>query len=277
MQISKKLNNNVVIAKDEMNNEYVLIGRGLAFGMRIGQFIDPNTAEQVFYTKEKGVADKLSKIVQEIPLEHVRICDEIINMAKKQLQEDLNEKIYLTLIDHISFAIERHNAGTDINSLLKCEIKKIAPREYQVGLDALKIIKIRLEIELPADEAVFIAFHIINSRSKSDPLTEKSINLTRQILEIIQKNFTIDSSEDSVSYNRFIVHLQYLARRVFKQDETIRDEKPSALFNSLRKDIPECDSTVNEISQMIELTFGYQLSDNEKSYLMIHLYNVLSR
>ena len=92
MKIRKKLNNNVVIAVNKMNVEFVLVGKGLAYGKTIHDEIETAEAEKVFKIRGKGVAEKLSRIIEDIPLEHVKVCDEIINFAKRELKEELNEK-----------------------------------------------------------------------------------------------------------------------------------------------------------------------------------------
>ncbi|WP_071441952.1 PRD domain-containing protein [Traorella massiliensis] len=276
MKIKKKLNNNVIIAVNEMLTEFVLVGNGIAYGKSINDDIQLDCADKIFTTQGKGVAEKLSRIIEDIPLEYVKVCDEIINSAKKQLNENLNEKIYLTLIDHISFAIERHNSGIDISSLLKWEIKKIAPKEYAVGLNALDIIEKRLNIRLPNDEAVYIAFHILDSRIREDDFTVKTIALTRQILEIVKSEFDVQCDENYQPYNRFLIHLQYLARRIFKQDMALRNDNSLMIYEKLKYELPKCYRCVCMIEKKIDDEYDFKLNENEKAYLMIHLHNLIS-
>ena len=276
MKIKKKLNNNVIIAVNEMLTEFVLVGNGIAYGKSINDDIQLDCADKIFTTQGKGVAEKLSRIIEDIPLEYVKVCDEIINSAKKQLNENLNEKIYLTLIDHISFAIESHNSGIDISSLLKWEIKKIAPKEYAVGLNALDIIEKRLNIRLPNDEAVYIAFHILDSRIREDDFTVKTIALTRQILEIVKSEFDVQCDENYQPYNRFLIHLQYLARRIFKQDMALRNDNSLMIYEKLKYELPKCYRCVCMIEKKIDDEYDFKLNENEKAYLMIHLHNLIS-
>ena len=276
MKIKKKLNNNVIIAVNEMLTEFVLVGNGIAYGKSINDDIQLDCADKIFTTQGKGVAEKLSRIIEDIPLEYVKVCDEIINSAKKQLNENLNEKIYLTLIDHISFAIERHNSGIDISSLLKWEIKKIAPKEYAVGLNALDIIEKRLNIRLPNDEAVYIAFHILDSRIREDDFTVKTIALTRQILEIVKSEFDVQCDENYQPYNRFLIHLQYVARRIFKQDMALRNDNTLMIYEKLKYELPKCYRCVCMIEKKIDDEYDFKLNENEKAYLMIHLHNLIS-
>lgn len=276
MKIRKKLNNNVVIAVNKMNVEFVLVGKGIAYGKTVHDEIETAEAEKVFKIRGKGIAEKLSKLIEDIPLEHVKVCDEIINFAKRELNEDLNEKIYLTLIDHLSFAIERHKAGIDISSLLKFEIKKIAPEEFRVALAALDIVEKRLHIRLPDDEAVYIAFHILDSRTKEDPFTIKSIEFVANIMQTIRSEYEINCDEDYQPYNRFIIHLQYLARRIFQPDKVLKIEDDLFLYKKLKEELPEAHRCVCLIEQKIREDYSFQLNENEKSYLMVHLYHLIS-
>lgn len=276
MKIRKKLNNNVVIAVNKMNVEFVLVGKGIAYGKTTNDEIKTAEAEKVFKIHGKGIAEKLSKIVEDIPLEYVKVCDEVINYAKRELNENLSEKIYLTLIDHLSFAIERHNAGIDISSLLKFEIKKIAPEEFRVGLEALNIVEKRLHIRLPDDEAVYIAFHILDSRTKEDPFTIKSIEFVANIMRTIRSEYEINCDEDYQPYNRFLIHLQYLARRIFQSDKVLKIENDLFLYQKLKEELPETHCCVCLIEQKIREDYNFTLNENEKSYLMVHLYHLIS-
>lgn len=46
MRISRIYNNNVALTVNHLGQEAVVIGRGIAFGKRKGQMIDPATVEQ---------------------------------------------------------------------------------------------------------------------------------------------------------------------------------------------------------------------------------------
>ena len=42
-----------------------------------------------------------------LPIEHVQISAEIISYAKSVLNRPINPNVYITLTDHINFALER--------------------------------------------------------------------------------------------------------------------------------------------------------------------------
>ena len=45
--------------------------------------------------------------------------------------------------------------------------------------------------------------------------TIKITNLIQQVLEVVREYFSIELDEQSLSYERFITHLRFLAQRVF--------------------------------------------------------------
>ena len=48
------------------------------------------------------------------------------------------------------------------------EIRRFYSREYQIGQYALQMIRERLQVDLPEDEAGFIALHFINAEYGTD-------------------------------------------------------------------------------------------------------------
>ena len=65
----------------------------------------------------------------------------------------LNQSIYVTLTDHISFAISRCKKGIHLENALLWEIKRFYPQEFELGRYAVELVKKRLDVEMPEDEA----------------------------------------------------------------------------------------------------------------------------
>ena len=116
-----------------------------------------------------------------MPIEHVQIANEIISFAKVSLGKKLNDNIFLTLTDHISYAIERYNNGIPIKNALLWEIKRFYNHEFLIGKESLNMIKNKLGIDLPEDEAGFIALHIVNAE-----LDMAQVSQVSEMTKIIQ-------------------------------------------------------------------------------------------
>ncbi|WP_284690920.1 PRD domain-containing protein [Bacillus subtilis] len=74
----------------------------------------------------------------------MQVCEAIIDHARTTLNKNLNDSIYVTLTDHITFAIERHQKGMDIKNALLWEIKRLYKDEFMCGVEALRIIQDKL-------------------------------------------------------------------------------------------------------------------------------------
>lgn len=278
MKIQQIYNHNVVTALDANGRVCVVTGKGIAYQKRPGDSINPMSIYQVFALREKGLAEKLSRIVENIPMEQAKVCDEIIHAAQTQLPGTLSEKIYLTLIDHVSFALERHGEGIDLTSSLKWEMQKFYPDEFRMGELALDIIEKRLHVRLHEDEAAFIAFHFVNARTGGNHTVQESLEMIHGILSIVSAFFGIDFDKESISYQRFLTHLNYFSRRVFQ----IGSEKdlcpPQAnLWKQLSAEFPKEATCADNIAEYVFQQYSHTTSQDEKSYLIIHLHSLLTR
>lgn len=275
MVIKKILNNNAAAVINEKGKECIVIGKGIAFGKKVGESIDTKHAVKIYKSTGHGLAEKLSDIVENIPFEHVKVCNEIVSMARKELGY-IDDKIFLTLIDHISFAIERHNKGLEFADIF-WDLQKLYPDEYNVGLKSLDIIEKRLGVCLPRSEATLIAFHILNANGTSMQAAKKSLKLINGILEIVRKHFDIEFDEDTTQFARFMTHLRFFASRVINQStDKLKPSKANKLLLRLLDEMSaECEC-VNDIVEYVKLEFGYAVSNDEKSYLLIYIHGILS-
>src|SRR5699024_1678615 len=125
MKIKKILNNNVAITHNELNQEIIVMGLGLAFQKKEGSKIDPRKIEKTFILENKGVSNKIAELLKDIPGIYLELAHQIIELARTSLPYQLDDYLYVALIDHLSFAVERHNQGYD----LKNEIGRASCRE----------------------------------------------------------------------------------------------------------------------------------------------------
>ena len=155
--IDRILNNNVVIIKDKKGIEKVVCGKGIAFKKKAGEKIDEKEVNKVFVLQDQTQNKRFQELVFEIPLEYLQAVDEIIEMFKLELGKKLNDTIYISLSDHIYTAIKRYLEGITITNSMLWDIKRFYELEFGLALKALNIIKQRFQVELPEDEAAFIA------------------------------------------------------------------------------------------------------------------------
>ena len=270
MTVEKVINNNIVSAYDETGREVVVMGRGIGFGVRAGAVIDNSKIEKVFRIKSQGVAEQFKELLANMPLEHAQISNDIISYAKSTLKLKLNQSIYVTLTDHINFAIERYQKGITLENALLWEIKRFYPQEYGLGRYAIDLIRERLHVSLPEDEAGFIALHFVNAEYGTDIRDALHFpNQMKDILDIVTRELGIRLDEGSLHYERFITHVKFLLQRVYRK-ELLPDEE-SELAEMMKKKYPKEYACSEKIADYIEEAAGCRLSAEEIMYLSIHI------
>lgn len=201
-----------------------------------GDEVDEARIEKVFTLDNKDVSEKFKTLLYEIPLECMEVCEDIISYAKLQLGKKLNDSIYVSLTDHINFAIQRNKKGLDIKNALLWETKRLYKDEFAIGKEALHMVKNKTGVSLPEDEAGFIALHIVNAELNEE--MPNIINITKvmqEILSIVKYHFNIEFDEESLHYYRFVTHLKFFAQRLF--NGTYLESQDDFLLETVKENI----------------------------------------
>lgn len=271
MFVEKIFNNNIVLSKDEKNQEVIVMGRGIAFQKRPGDLIDPQIVEKVFAQINKDMTSQLVALLSEIPVYYFQLTEEIIQFAKQKLGRKINDNVIIGLTDHIFFAIKRFNEGIVVQNGLLWEIKRLYKEEYQVGKSALVFINEKVNVQLPEDEAAFIALHLVNAQLDEEiPTIMTMTKVMKGVLEIVRMHFMVAFDEDSLNYYRFISHLKFFSQRVVSGN-FYQDEQDQDMFNFVKEKYAESYECTEKISHFIESQFGYQLTSEERLYITVHI------
>ncbi|MGL6107025.1 BglG family transcription antiterminator LicT [Romboutsia sp.] len=277
MIINKILNNNVVVILDENKKEQVVMGRGIAFKKRPGDIIDKNMVDKVFMLSDKSMNHKFKELMMDLPIEYIEVADEIIKYAKLNLGKKLSENLIISLSDHICNAVERSKDGINVKNPIVWDIKRFYKDEFEVGLEGLKIIKRKLNYELPTDEAGFIAIHIANSLMDESLTNMYDITIVMQeILNIVRYYLNIKFDEESVYFYRFTTHIKFFAQRLISK-KTYEDDEDDSLLEIMKSKYQESYKCVNKISEFIYKKYKYIISNEEKLYLTIHIAKIMNK
>ena len=93
----------------KMDRKSLLLEQELDFRGREGKVVDEKEDSEDFSIRRSEDDLKLKEILQDLPMEQFEISPTaIIEHAKQSLGTELNENIYVTLTDHIHFAIQRY-------------------------------------------------------------------------------------------------------------------------------------------------------------------------
>ena len=274
MLVEKIINNNIISTFDEKGNELVVMGRGIGFKIKPGQEIEQSKIEKLFRMESNQESERLQEVLADIPIEHIQICNEIIAYAKKSISNNLSQHIYITLTDHINFAIHRYQDGILFTNALKWEIKKFYQKEFEVGLKAVELIREKLGIELNEDEAASIALHFVNAELGVDiPNTIDITKLIQNVLKIVTYHFQKVINEDTVNYDRFLTHLKFFSQRVITNHSNHGEEEE--LYEMIKKKYPSAYECAKKIKAYVKQEYQIELPEEEIIYLTVHIKRVM--
>lgn len=209
------------------------------------------------------------------PVEYFKVSQEIMDIAARRLKVELKPQIIITLTDHIVFAIERLENKIELPNLVLPEIKTLYKEEYKIGLIGLGIVRRKIGVNLPEDEAGYIALHILNGiKSYDDQSVLETLQMINGCIELIQDTLHTHFDQDSMDYTRLTTHLKFLAQRVFKKEIQDDIDNDLDIYYLMIKKYPEIFNCVIRIKDYISQEFKYELSDKELWYLMIHIHKI---
>ena len=271
MHILRVFNTNVVLARDEHGREVVLTGRGLGFQARPGQEVDQAKVMRAFVPDEGRNADNFGEMLAAIAPELVHLVDRVLAPVWAELRREPSSTTVLALADHLSFAIKRVEHGVENMYPLRAEIAHLYPRELHWAEQVVDAVNAELEIELPGDEAVPIALHLVNAAFNSGnlALTYRMTGVFTQIFEVIESAFGLELDRNSVNVARFITHLRYFFVRIHS-DEQVEDHAASFL-DAIRTAYPDAHRCARRVADILELRLGDPITEDEISYLTLHV------
>lgn len=163
MRVKKVFNNNVVLAETKGQSETIVMGKGIGFQKKSGDAIEEEFIEKKFVIQEDEPAEYLKAVYQTLPVEESDAVFAIVVKAEQDLQQTFDSNVYLTLADHIHYAIQRTAEGIHLKNPLAWEVRRFYRREYELGKESLAIIEKYTGTVLDADEAASIALHFVNA------------------------------------------------------------------------------------------------------------------
>lgn len=271
--IEKVINNNIISAYEKSGAEVIVMGRGIGFKKKQGEVVPADQISKIFRIKSRTLTEQFKELLANMPLERVRISDEIISHAKDHLKLKLNQSIYVTLTDHINFAIERVSQGIEPQNALLWEIKRFYPQEFQLVIYALELIHDRLGILLPEDEAGFIALHFVNAEYGTDIRDAvKFPDQMQAIVDIVERELGILLDESSLHYERFMTHIKFLIQRIYRKELLSSEDRELSLM--MQRKYPREYQCSVKVAEYIMQATGCRLSEEEIMYLSVHIRRV---
>ncbi len=206
----------------------------------------------------------------------MKLSDDIIVYAKSTLKKSLNDTIYISLTDHLYTALERKKQDSMQLRIYYYGILNVFfPEEYEVGVNALKMVQKRVGMELSTDEAGFIALHLVNAEMEEEVGNIYELTkLMQEITNIVKYYFKVSFDEDSVYFYRFSTHLKFFCYRLLHQREVVENDDEE-LYAVIKKKYLNAYRCVEKISLYLNENYDYQVSNEERLYLTIHIARIV--
>ncbi|RLL41135.1 PRD domain-containing protein [Oceanobacillus piezotolerans] len=267
--VKKVLNNNVLIAEDGLEEEVILIGKGIGFNRKKGESISNDLVEKLFVLRNEKERQNYIKLLPQMDETLLKTIIDAIAIIRNRSNAILNEQVHVALTDHILFAVTRLMKGLEIKNPFLIETKALYPVEYEIGEDVVEFINQSLDIQLPEGEIGFIALHVhsaISDKSISD--INKYSTLISKLIEVIEDQLQIKISQESINYIRLIRHLRYTIDRVLNGEYV---EEPVKIRNLLKMEYPTCYNLSWKLIKIMQQTLKKEVYEAEAVYLTMHL------
>lgn len=268
MKIIKNIHNNISLCLDSKGNEVIAFGKGIGF-KKPPYELPIESIERTFYKVNPLYIDMLSEIPEEI----IDVSTSIIDYANYLLDGKYSNNLIFTLADHICFSIKRLEKKIHVNLPLFHEVKYMYSKEIKIGEYALKLIKKKLDVQLPVEEAAVITLHVIEYGLNGEDEEYYLNNHTKieQCTMTVEKCMGLKIDKDGFNYSRFVSHMYFLLDRVEKNLPVQSDN--NRIFNKLIEEYPK----TYECSKKIAEVLNVQLKDEELMYLILHINRLSSR
>ena len=272
-RIAKILNHNSFIGiQDGNNQECLVMGKGVAFGKKVGQTVSVTGDVRVYSLKEltdRGEAKEIIKSVSPLCLE---LANEVLNQAEEEFGK-VDRSILFTMADHLDFAVRRIQNGEQISNPLTDDIRIMFYKEYKVAGCIRDLLKEKLGIRIDEHEIGYIALHV--HAAIVDENVSQAMEIARTVRECIcmveeETGKSIDIM--SLGYNRLMNHVRYMVARA------IHGEKLKMSLNDyMSVKFPGPYMTAEKICRKMEKSLKLPIPDIEIGYLAMHLERMMDR
>ena len=269
------LNNNVVLARDEIGREAILTGRGLGFQRKRGQDVDASLISRRYIPADN--AQSVAEVIAGIPLERLALIERVFRKAARGLNTDVPSSTLIAVVDHINQAMERVRQGLAMDYPLRAEVAHLHPEELQLAEAMVEEINAAQEVQLPGGEAVALALHLFTAAigAPSAQAASEQSRLIGQVMGLLEKSFGEAFDADSVNAARFAVHLRYFLVRA-RTTVQIEDGTSSLVAEALRVSDPDAYRVARRIRDLLEIRLNTAVTDDETAYLALHVARLTS-
>ena len=270
-RIAKILNHNSFIGiQDGNNQECLVMGKGVAFGKKVGQTV-PAIAEATVYSlkemTERGDVKDILKAVSPLCLE---LANEVLNKAEQEVGK-IDRSILFPMADHLDFAIRRIQNGEQISNPLTEDIRIMFHEEYKIASCIRPLLKEKQGIEIDDHEIGYVALHV-HSAMGDEKVSQamEMARIVRECISFVETSVGKKIDTMSLSYNRLMNHVRYMVARSLS-GEVLKVN----LNDYMAVKFPEAFELAKKICKEMEKSMKLSLPDVEVGYLAMHLERII--
>ncbi len=275
MRVVKILNNNYILAADGNGKECIVMGKGLRFLYQMGSEIRDESIQKVFISKDEKECSRWQQILEDVPQDYAEAIHSAILLADSAMPGKLNGQVFITLFDHLVFALERAEKQVVLQNRLLWEVRQFYPKEFAMGRAMITQINQQLCICLPEEEAGNIAFHLVNAQTESPNMeqTLAAIRMLKDIFKIVQFSFAKEIKTDSLHYTRFVTHMQFFLQRVL--EHKMLSGTDLGIFSQVVEGSPASYACACKISDYVRKSLRVEIPQEEVLYLTMHISRII--
>lgn len=269
-RVTKALNHNALLAvKENSAREYLLLGKGIGFGKKVTEYVQPEEDVKIYSLQSDSERGNTREMVRDMNPVYLEISNTILNGAEEEFGK-IDRSILFPMADHIAFAVERIRKGEQISNPLTPDIQILFHKEYKIAEMAEELLRRVDGIEIDKDEIGYIALHVHSSICDENVSNAMQIAAAvRECVAMIEKETGSKINIQTLSYNRLMNHIKYMAARGITGEELKLD-----MNEYIEKQFPNSFQIANAVCHHLSQSLRIELPEIEIGYLAMHIERV---
>ncbi len=272
VKVIKVLNHNVVQALNTHNEEVIVFGKGIGFGVKADDLIDSTKLEKEYHFNNRKNKDLYTNLVSICDENLVTLVEQTMTNIEQVFNQKPNENLRVALLDHLNFSIYRFNHGLNITNLFNDELEAMYEKEFNFSRMLLKEINQTMKVSLPDAEIGFITQHIHSALNNDESRSNLFMQIIMNSLEYLEAEHGLKYPKNSLEKIRLITHLKFALKRASEKSTLKNEFSPKILEN-----YPEAYKIAKDLSEYILDNFNIKFQDSEIGYLALHIQLIQSK
>lgn len=256
----------------------ILIGKGLGFQVKVDDPVDEDQIEKRYYPEGDVDLEHILMVMTNASEDEMYWIYKIVSLFKEKIDVAFNPNLFLTLTDHILFAIHQQKQDPNLMNPMQWEIKRIYPKEYAIAAEAVDLVREKLDPDFPHTEVASITLHFVNAQidRTANQSAYEQMHLTNDIIRIVQFETNVDLDENSIYFQRFVTHIRYYLMRQGQEQEADQSIKNDRMIELAFISYPKEKEAADKIKEYLFEAKGWRVSEMELLYLILHIGNLIS-